>query len=233
MFGLRRFFLHRARRHGVQSRVNLSASPSPYSNLSVVIRCLRGAVGGWGGRGWLSQALTMLLFQRLGRICGDMERLVARYQAGRLWRVSERVIAAKRVVAEEPRCVQARLWPGRFGWLVRAASWQAAGYGCQLAHVLRQPEMVELLRASPQAGRILRPLCRALAVDAALLAPRLPGDPEEVVPVKTEPGTQASGGVVKPRVRKPRVQVDYGRIPLPRGVLAWVRRERSRKGGWK
>ena len=114
----------------------------------------------------------------------------------------------------------ARVWPGRFGWLVRAASWQAAGYGSQLRTVLVQPEMVELLRACPQAGRILRPVCRALGIETAVLRPLAEGEVAPAVVVRQ----------VKARVRKPRVEVDFGRIPLPRGVLSWVRRERSRKG---
>ena len=107
----------------------------------------------------------------------------------------------------------ARIWPGRFGWLVRAASYQAAGYGCQLQHVLEQPEMIELLKASPQAARLLRPVCRMLAIETSLLHPGV------VVP---EPVVRE----VKPRVRKPRPKLDFGRIPLPRGVLTAVRRRR-------
>ena len=61
----------------------------------------------------------------------------------------------------------------------------------------------------------MRPVCRALAIDPALLRPLLPG---EVAPVASVPE-------VKPRVRKPRPKVDWGRIPLPRGVLAAARRQ--------
>jgi len=194
--------------------VSLSASPSPYLDLSVVIRALRGAVGGWGGRGWLSQALTMLLFQRLGRICGQMERMCQRFAAGRLWRRVARADGDARVVADgRARAVALLRWPGRFGWLVRAAAWHAAGYGCQLREVLVQPEMVALLKAAPQAARVLRPLCRMLAVDASLLRPGVAAVPARVVEV---------GRV---RVRKPRVVIDFGRIPLPRGVLSAARRQ--------
>jgi hypothetical protein len=96
-------------------------------------------------------------------------------------------------------------------------AYRAAGYGCQLRVILEQPEMVALLRASPQAGRILQPLCRMLAVETALLRPRLPGD-AAIVAVEVAP-------VVKVRVRKPRAPVDWGRIPLPRGVLSAARRQ--------
>jgi hypothetical protein len=100
---------------------------------------------------------------------------------------------------------------------VKAASWQAAGFGLQVRAVLEQPEMVALLTASPQAARILRPLCRALAIETSLLRPGV------AVVVEEKPAR------VK-RVRKPRPAVDMGRVPLPRGVISWARRERFAKG---
>jgi hypothetical protein len=115
-------------------------------------------------------------------------------------------------------------WPGRFGWLVQAAAYQAAGYGCQLREILGQPEMVELLLAAPQAARILRPVCRMLAVEAQLLRPRPEGEVAEIVAAEAV-------RVVKARVRKPRVAVDWGRIPLPKGVLAAARRQGFGKVG--
>jgi hypothetical protein len=205
--------------------VNLSASPSPYLDLSVVIRALRGAVGGWGGLGLLSQALVMLLFRRLGDIGGKMERLVARFQAGRLWRAAPRAAGVGRGVADGARCAGAALrWPGRFGWLVRLAAYRAAVYGAQLREILGEPEMVALLIAAPQAVRILRPLCRMLAVETSLLRPRLEGVVAEIAPAGT-------ADVVKARVRVTRKVVDWGRIPLPRGVLAAARRQGFGKGG--
>jgi hypothetical protein len=187
-------------------------------DLSAVIRALRGAVGGWGGLGLLDTALVLLLYRRLGHIGRDIERLAARFQAGRLWRVPTRAVAAERFAAEvdgRRRASPGWVWPGRFGWLVRAAAYRAAVYGGQLRVILEQPEMVALLRASPQAGRILRPLCRMLAVETSLLRPRLEG---EVAEVETAPA-------VKVRVRVARVAVDFGRIPLPRGVLSAARRQ--------
>jgi len=184
-------------------------------NLSVVLLAVRKEVGGWGLRGLLSQVLVLLVYRRLGGVVREMEGLAARFAAGTLFRVVGRVSVAARVVAGGARRVgEARVWPGRFGWLVRAASWQAAGYGSQLEAVLREPEMVALLMAAPRAARILRPVCRMLAVDASLLRP---GVVVVVAPVRE----------VKPRVRKPRPKVDWGRIPLPRGVLTWVRKERA------
>jgi len=189
--------------------MNSSAPPSPYLSLSAVLRALRGEVGGWHLRGLLSHAVMMLLYRRIGEICGKIERLAVRVQAGLLRRREPGVKAGVRSVAK----TGARIWPGRFAWLVRVAGYQAAGYGCQLRHILEQPEMVELLKASPQAARILRPVCRMLAIENSVLRPG------EVPP---EPKVRE----VKPRLRKPRPPVDWGRIPLPRGVLTAVRRRR-------
>ncbi len=174
----------------------------------------------------LNQVLVMLLYRRLGGICGQMERLAARFQAGRLWRVPARAVAAEKVEAEAKlRAVALPVWPRRFGWLVRLASYHAASYGSQLRVILGQPEMVALLRAAPQAARILRPVCRMLAVDARLLRPR-PEGAAEVVPADVVE-------VVRARVRKRvvRAPVDWGRIPLPRGVLAAARRQGFGKVG--
>ena len=198
--------------------MNSSASPSPFLDLSVVIRALRGSVGGWGGRGWLSTALVLLLYRRLGGICADMERLSQRFQAGRLWRTPARTVAAGRVAEGVPRAVASRVWPSRFGWLVRAAAHHAAVYGIQLRAILEQPEMVDLLQASPQAVRILTPLCRMLAVETQLLRPRLAGAVEPEVPAPERP-------LLRVKIRRVRVAVDWGRIPLPRGVLSAARRQ--------
>ena len=85
----------------------------------------------------------------------------------------------------------------------------------QLQTVLQRPEMVELLKAAPQAARILAPICRMLAIDTAVLRP---GEPP-VVPKVRE--------VKAPRVKAPRKRrvFDCGRIPLPRGVLSAARRQ--------
>jgi len=190
-----------------------------------VIRALRGELGGWGLRGLLNQVLVMLLYRRLGGICGKMERLAARFQAGRLWRSGPRAVSAERVEVDgRPRVAQMRVLPCRFGWLVWLASYQAAGYGSQLRTILGQPEMVALLLAAPQAARILRPVCRMLAVEAQLLRPRPEGEVAEIVAAEAV-------RVVKARVRKPRVAVDWGRIPLPKGVLAAARRQGFGKVG--
>ncbi len=179
---------------------------SPFLNLSRVIVALRGCLGAWGVRGVLRTALGLLVYRRLGQICGRMERMVARFRAGTLVSGRPRGVLVSRGVT---RGVVERVWPGRFGWLVRAAGWEAAGFGSQLRAVLETPEMVALLQAAPQAVRVLRPLCRMLAIETSVLRP---------------------GVVVAAPVARVRVRPDLGRVPIPRGVMAAVRRERAAKG---
>lgn len=208
---------------GVGWWVNTSASSSPFLALFVVIRAVRGDLGGWGLRGLVGQALVLLAFRRLGGIGQAMERLVARFQAGRVWRRAAGVSASRQsaMAARRPECVL----PRRFGWLVRAAAYQAAGHGCRLQAVLATPEMEALLRATPQAGRLLRPLCRMLAVDPALLRPDGAVQVAVAGPVVVE-GVGGASLTHSPRSRTPRREAaDFGRIALPRGVLAAARHQ--------
>jgi len=54
--------------------------------------------------------------------------------------------------------------PGNVGWLTGLSPAAAAG-ASQLRHLLMDPEVLDLLRASPALVRMLRPLCRMLGVD--------------------------------------------------------------------
>ncbi len=177
-------------------------------SLASVIHALRAAVAAWGGRGWLAEALVLLVHRRLGELGLRMERMAARFRAGTLRSPAPRAVTGP--LGARARA-GARIWPRSFGWLVRAAAWEAAGFGLQLRAVLEAPEMVELLTACPQAVRVLRPLCRMLAIEPRMLRPG------------------ALPAVAVPRTRAPRPKVDWGNCPIPRGVLAAVRRERAAK----
>jgi hypothetical protein len=170
------------------------------ATLRIVLCGLRGALGAWG----LEAALAVAMHRRIGMILGRVERMLVRFRAGRLWQVTERT---KRVGAIRHRRIDTL--PRRFGWMVRAGGHRAAGLGSQLQSVLETPEMTELLAASPAAVRLLRPLCRALAVDLPIMRP----PPREAATERP------------PRRRKPRPATPPFRIPLPRGVLSAARRQ--------
>jgi len=107
--------------------------------------------------------LTVPLWTWLRRSAQRFERAVARP------RVVRPVVAKDAdsvpVVRAGTARVRVRLPAGK-AWLVRTLGWEAAGYGSQLAHLLGEAEMQTLLAEVPAVGRILRPLCRMLGVEA-------------------------------------------------------------------
>ena len=191
--------------------VDQTLTPPPKLTLPDVIAALRVSLFGWCGRGILTWALMSLVHRRLGVVSAAMERLMARFVAGKAMRHATRA-----VVAVEPAEVTERVWvqpfwPRTFGWLTTLMKHHAALYTVRMEMVLAEPEMVALLTASPQAVRLLRPMCRMLGVTPALLRPGVPTVAKPVV----EP---------RKRVRTKRPPIDWGRIPLPRGVLSAARR---------
>ncbi len=193
---------------------------SPFVSLPAVILGLRVAVAAWGGRRLVEEALVHLVHRRLGEIIRRIERMLARFQAGRvrppgLRRGDE---PGLREILRPRQETGARLCPGRFAWLVEEVGWEAAGFGCQLRAVLETPEIVAFLMACPQGIRVLTPVCRMLAIETTVLRPGV------------EPRANVIAGV-RVRVRKQvsREKPDLGRVPIPRGVMGWVRRERAAK----
>ncbi len=170
------------------------------ATLRLILHGLRAALGGWG----LEAQFGILLYGRIGNITGRIERMLIRFRAGRLWRGKQRTAVQRRCAQRRVRAKPAL--PRRFGWLVRACGYRAAGYGSQLQTLLNTPDMAELLAAAPQAGRILRPLCRALAFEWPVPEPK---------PAKIR--------TIRPR--KPRPKPEPFRIPLPRGVISAARRQ--------
>ncbi len=84
----------------------------------------------------------------------------------------------------KPPRVRERL-PRQLAWLVGMLGWEAA-YGSELQYLLKLPEMHALIRAAPQVGRLLRPLCWMLGVvpDPAILPPP-PKRTRRVKPART------------------------------------------------
>ena len=144
--------------------------------------------------------LFLLLWTRLRRIVARFEALVARAESGRLAQPPLRPVGPPR-----PAWTGQRL-PRGIGWLIPLLPAVAAGYGSQLQHLLSQPEMKILLDAEPQAGRLLRPLCRMLAIP-----PPARRAPRDKAPAVTVPATSASeGSGVSDRARPP-PRADKGR----------------------
>ncbi len=119
--------------------------------------------------------LISLLWNRLSRLTRRFDALVARLDAGRPAATYRKRTRPARA-APDPGAL--RLPRERF-WLIRLLPHQAAAYGSQLQALLADPQTAALLAAAPEAGRILRPLCRLLGVhpEGALALPSMAGKP--------------------------------------------------------
>ena len=178
----------------------LAASDPITAWVRTILRGLLGVFGNWRA---LEAAHAVVFHNRVSALHLRLERLLARFLAGKLQPALPRVAKSK-PSAPRRACV---LMPRKFGWLLDAGQHNAAYFTHQIHALLNTPEMTALLEAAPQAKLMLRPLCRALAVEL----------PWTVSPPRT----------VKPRTpRTPRPKPEPFKIPLPRGVIAWARRER-------
>ncbi|MBV8093313.1 MAG: hypothetical protein JO110_08760, partial [Acetobacteraceae bacterium] len=119
--------------------------------------------------------LMFLARARLGRLVSRFEALVAAVRAGRVpTRPASRLQdAASLNLPWLERLPQPYRLPRKLGWLIPLVPGTAA-YAGQVQHLLADPEMAALLAGSPQAGHILRPLCRMLGIqpEPGLLAER-------------------------------------------------------------
>jgi hypothetical protein len=150
----------------------------------------------------------LLVHAWLGRLVQRFAALVARAEAGTL-RPPRR--GRHRSPAENPPVKPRPRWPQNFAWLIKMLPYQAACFGSQLQHQFSQPEMVALLEAAPQAGRLLRPLCRMLAIDLppALRLPPRPPRPRKPKPPK-QPRPERTCDVAPANGRKPRYPPSRG-----------------------
>jgi len=186
----------------MDSTTALSAPDTVSAKLRLILRGLMATFANWA----VAPSLTPVLYNRISAILRRIERLLVRFRAGRLRPWAQRAAASGPRAARKPPI----LMPRKFGWLLVAGKHHAAYFHRQLQDVLNAPEMTELLAASPQARRVLRPLCRALAVE---------------VPGVSEAPRKVADGERPKRIRKPRPKPELFKIPLPRGALTWARRE--------
>ncbi len=130
-------------------------------------------------------ALALSAWTRLRRLLARFTALVAAVEAGRLTASRNRTAEAGRVPAGRKRALAARprpqaaavRLPGGSGWLLRFAPAPDTRLGrAEVEALLADPDLAALLAQAPQAGRILRPLCRMLGIEtpAALRLPRRP-----------------------------------------------------------
>ena len=170
------------------------AAPAPAESFAGILAWLCRAVAAAAAKNPLAAPLLILLWPRLNRLARRFTALAARVEA--------RTAAPRRPASPRPAAARSRLpyrrLPRRFAWLPPLVPGAAAA-GSQLQHLLTTPEMTGLLAAAPQAGRLLRPLCRMLGVrplPALALKPR-------PAPLPPAPARAAATGPAPPTAPPP------------------------------
>ena len=104
---------------------------------------------------------TVLLFSRLSRAARRFHRALTGPQAK---------VRARRARTDQAGTARTRplALPSGRGWILRELGWDAAAFLTYLEALLAEIETQAALVAAPRAGRILRPICRMLGVQAAL-----------------------------------------------------------------
>ncbi len=141
-------------------------APSLSQRLSLVVQALRAAIAAHAARDRATVAVAWLVWPYLNRLAARFTALTLRVQAGKgVMAPTTRLRAA----AEGPRLQGPRLrppgLPQGFAWLARLAP-SILPLRSQVCHLLGDPELAALLATAPGAGRILRPLCRMLGIEA-------------------------------------------------------------------
>ena len=151
--------------------------PTPVERFAFIIEALCQAAAARSARRWIAVAIANLIWLRLRRTGARFAKLAARVRAGELPAAARTSASgasaqsaesraerqAKRRKSDDPADRLAKRLPRGFAWLLRLVP-EAAVYGSQLNHLLSDPEMVALLQAAPQMGRLLRPLCQMLGI---------------------------------------------------------------------
>jgi len=138
----------------------LTAIPTLAGHLTCLIQALCAIVLRDGRRPHVPRPLIVLANNRVARLANRFIGLVDRFCAGTL---SPPGAARRRPASLQPAAGPS--WRTRHvAWLLRMMKPEVANCALALQHFLSLPEMGELVGAAPQAGHILRPLCRILGV---------------------------------------------------------------------
>jgi hypothetical protein len=137
--------------------------------------------------------LLVLVWFRLRRTLCRLDRLAARWQRGRHHPRPRHPNSGRRS-APPPRAIHAgeawlpRRTPRGHAWLIRLHQ-PTAQLAPRIQLLLDDPETIALCAAAPQAGRLLRPLCRmfGLTPPPGLALPRRVAAPAKPKPPRTPP----------------------------------------------
>ena len=137
-------------------------APSLSQRLTLVVQALRAAIAAHAARDRATVALAWLVWPYLNRLAARFTALAAQVSAGKVT-VAPR--ATRPRAAPEMQRPRPPGLPQGFAWLARLTPSILPLRG-QVCHLLGDPELAALLAAAPGAGRILRPLCRMLGIEA-------------------------------------------------------------------
>jgi hypothetical protein len=127
----------------------------------------------------MNPSIAECAWRRLRRAETLLLALAARFRAGTL-RPSKPALAprrtssARRLTPGPVAPLKTRI-PRHFGWLINQIPNQIVAPAQYLRMLLAEPELREILAASPRAGRILAPACHMLGIEKELLSPNLVG----------------------------------------------------------
>ena len=149
------------------------SAPSPglllRPRFDAFIEALCAHIAGEGAKRRIAGPLIILIWQRLRRLAARFARLVTTPPRARATPPRARITRpAGRPGAPHPL-------PRAFGWLARLIP-GTASVAAPFRALLDTPDMAALIAATPEAGRILRPLCHTLGIrpPAPLRRPRQP-----------------------------------------------------------
>ena len=153
--------------------------------LTAVLKGMRLALGPYVNAA--QTPVLRLAYDRIARVATRFQALFTRWQTNTLPTPRTRP-AQSRQRAPKP------YFPAGRAWLAGSTDHHVRGRASQLEHLLSHPDMPKFLAAAPQAGRILRPLCKMLGITmpaTLLLSPRARAG-------------GAGGGLSLPRPRQPK-----------------------------
>jgi hypothetical protein len=178
-------------------------SPSLAERLEWLVEGLCKVFGAQAHKRGVEAALAWAVWNRV-RVLG--ERLIALAERARSGRLRARAVRRDTSPRPSPQSGEgevhevggptraASVLPREFGW-IRGLVPETAQFAGVLSWLLRDPEMAALVGKTPQAGRILRPLCHLLGVKAPVFLRRgyVPADPPPHLAPGSVPGGSGPG----------------------------------------
>jgi len=180
--------------------------PSPVTIFARILESLQAAIAHRMVRDRIRAPLLLLLHAYISRTIERVATLHARWRAGTLPRPRTGRIPPAPPTQPEPPSHQAAPIPTRArlpatrAWIVHVVGFQAANFASQLAHLLTHPDLADFLAQAPQAGRLLRPICRMLGTEIpqVLILPPPPPRPPKPRPPQPEPAPPPRHGKYTP-----------------------------------